>query len=212
MHDALEKMFGDVSVKQMLVPQDIVRRIVVTIDNLPRQKVAVEKRPLKPVPGQTVTQTAGDEITLSEANYARFAPYVTLLQGMDTRALADLYVRFYPLFQQSYEDLGYPGQYFNDRLVEAIDDLLATPEIAKPVALVQPRVFYEFADARLEALPAGQKMLLRMGPQNAAVLKAKLRELRTVVTRGGALPSTPHGVNEPKAGIVSPPEGLHHWL
>ena len=207
---ALEQMFGDVSVKQMLVPEDIVRRTVVTIDNLSRQKVAVEKRPLKAVAGQTATTTVGDVITLSDENYARYAPHVALLQSMDTRALADLYVRFYPLFQQSYEDLGYPGQYFNDRLVAVIDNLLATPEPGGPIALVQPRVFYEFADPKLEALPAGQKVFIRMGRDNAAVVKQKLRELRKVVTSGAQLPRTDD--DEPKTGIVSPPGGLHHWL
>jgi len=38
------------------------------------------------------------------------------------------------LFQQSYEDLGYPGQYFNDRLVEVIDDMLKTPDVQGPIS------------------------------------------------------------------------------
>jgi hypothetical protein len=37
---------------------------------------------------------------------------------------------------------------------------------------------YEFDDPELEDLSAGQKLLVRMGPENAAVLKAKLREIR----------------------------------
>ena len=51
-----------------------------------------------------------------------------------------------------------------------------------PVELKQGRVFYEFADPALESRSAGQKMLLRMGSDNADVLKKKLRELRVVVT------------------------------
>jgi hypothetical protein len=50
-----------------------------------------------------------------------------------------------------------------------------------PVALVQPRVFYEYKDRDLEARSAGQKLLIRMGPANAAVVKAKLRELRATL-------------------------------
>jgi hypothetical protein len=45
---------------------------------------------------------------------------------------------------------------------------------------------YVFADPALEARPAGQKLLIRMGPNNAAAVKAKLTELRAVVT--AALP------------------------
>jgi hypothetical protein len=37
---------------------------------------------------------------------------------------------------------------------------------------------YEFADPELEALSAGQKVLIRIGPENAALIKAKLRDLR----------------------------------
>ena len=40
-----------------------------------------------------------------------------VLENTDVKALALVYQRLYPLFQQSYEDLGYPGKYFNDRLV-----------------------------------------------------------------------------------------------
>jgi hypothetical protein len=106
---------------------------------------------------------------------------------MDTGKLVALYVRLYPLFQQAYRDLGYPDRYFNDRLVEVIDHLLATPSVPGPIKLAQPHVLYEFADPALEARSAGQKILIRIGPDNAARVKAKLRELRRQVT-GRELP------------------------
>jgi hypothetical protein len=43
-------------------------------------------------------------------------------------------------------------------------------------------VLYTYADPKLEALPAGEKLLLRMGPDNTAVIKAKLKELRAIIT------------------------------
>ena len=96
-------------------------------------------------------------------------------------------------FQRAYEDLGYPGRYFNDRLVDVIDELLATPtagatpevvltEVKGPVAPARPWVRYEFADPRFESLTAGQKMLLRTGPANQKRLKAKLAEFRRELT------------------------------
>ena len=88
------------------------------------------------------------------------------------------YVGLYPLFQRAYEELGFPGKYFNDRLIEAIDDLLETPELDAPVKLLRPRVLFEFAEPDLETRSAGQKILLRMGPENAARVKAKLWEIR----------------------------------
>ncbi|HEB80283.1 MAG TPA: DUF3014 domain-containing protein, partial [Chromatiales bacterium] len=53
--------------------------------------------------------------------------------------------------------------------------LLAAPEPSGPVRLVRPSVYYKFADPRLEALPAGQKVLIRMGPGNERRVKPWLR-------------------------------------
>ena len=66
------------------------------------------------------------------------------------------YRHFYPLFQQAYVDLGYPDGYFNDRLVEVIDHLLATPDVAGPIKLTQPSVFYQYADPSIEERSAGR--------------------------------------------------------
>jgi hypothetical protein len=179
--DALAGIVGGKTVAEFLIPQNIVRHIVVTVDNLPRKKVAVELRPIKPTGGKTVTSGAEDALTLNPDNYARYAPLVTLVQSTDAKQLTRVYFHFYPLFQEAYENLGYPSQYFNDRLVEVIDDFLKAPDVKGPIELVQPRVFYEFKDRNLEARSAGQKLLIRMGSANAAVIKAKLREIREEV-------------------------------
>jgi hypothetical protein len=178
---SLVGVFGAKSIAQFLVPENVVRHIVVTVDNLPRKKVAIELRPVKPTPGTTAVATQGDITTLGATNFERYAPLIKVVQSTDTKTLTDVYFRLYPLFQQSYEDLGYPGQYFNDRLVEVIDDMLKTPDVQGPIQLTQPKVFYEYADPKLEALSSGQKLLLRMGPANEAIIKAKLRELRKAV-------------------------------
>ncbi len=189
--DSLAGLLGQQSVQQFLVPENIVRHIVVTVDNLPRKKVAVDLRPIKPTPGEAVV-SQGDTITLSSANYARYAPFVRLVESADPKTLATVYFRLYPLFQQAYEDLGYPGRFFNDRLIEVIDHLLAAPEPQGPIPLVQPKVFYQFADPRLEDLSAGQKLLIRMGPANERSLKAKLRDLRAELVHSDLPGATPN--------------------
>jgi hypothetical protein len=181
--DSLAGVLGRRPVEEFLVPQNIVRHIVVTVDNLPRRKVAVDLRPVKPTTGRTATATQGELTTLSDANFERYAPLVKVVRATDVKALALVYQRLYPLFQQSYEDLGYPGQYFNDRLVAVIDHLLAAPEVAGPIKLVQPRVMYEYADADLEGRSSGQKLLIRMGPANARAIKEKLRAFRAEIAK-----------------------------
>jgi hypothetical protein len=122
--------------------------------------------------------SAGDNLAIAADNSTRYAPVVALVHAIDSKQLVAIYIRFDPLVQQAYRDLGYPDGYFNDRLVAVIDHLLATPSVKQPIALVQPKVLYQYADPELEALSAGQKAMLRIGPENAAVVKAKLREIR----------------------------------
>ena len=191
MRTALLGVFGDKPINEFLVPKDVIRHIVVTIDNLPRKKVAVELRPIKPTPGKTVTTGAEDALVLGPQNFERYAPLVQVVRATDSKQLARVYFHFYPLFQQSYENLGYPSQYFNDRLIEVIDDMLKAPDVKGPIELVQPRVFYEYKDHDLESRSAGQKLLLRMGPDNAAVIKAKLRELRSAILEREKLKGKP---------------------
>jgi hypothetical protein len=184
MRDALVGVFGSAA-GDLLVPDSLVRRIVATIDGLPRNKLAVRMRPVTPTPGRFVvdaSEESQDPLTLSADNYARYAPAVDLIEKADTAQIVALYLRFYPRFQQAYVQLGYPSGYFNDRLVEAIDDMLATPEAQEPIPLRHPNVLFEYADSDLESRSVGQKLLLRMGPENAAVVKSKLREIRNEVT------------------------------
>lgn len=182
LHAALAGLGGAQGLDALLRPEMLVRHLVVTVDNLPRKRVAVELRPVRPVPGHFGATGDEQSSTLDPANYDRYAPYVKLVQQIDLQQFAALYFHFYPLFQQAYQNLGYPNGYFNDRLVAAIDDLLAAPDLQGPVALVRPNVMYLYADPKLEDLSAGQKVLLRIGPDNAAIVKARLRELRALVT------------------------------
>ena len=180
--DSMAGLIGKPAVAKFLVPHQVIRDFVVTVDNVPRRKVAAELRPLQATPGDTAVDTQGNSTTLSQQNYDRYAPLMQVVSSTDPKALAAIYFRLYPLFQQAYENLGYPGKYFNDRLVQAIDSMLATPDVQGPVTLVRPKVFYQFADPSLESLPAGQKLLIRMGPQNASVIKAKLQQFRAAIT------------------------------
>lgn len=181
LRDSLAALFGR-ALEQVLVPENIARNIVVTVDNLPRKKLNMQRAPLKPTPGEFAARGM-DQYTLSPDNFSRYTPLVKLMQSADAKQVADLYRRYYPLFQQAYVDLGYPDGYFNDRLVEVIDHLLETPDVKGPITLTRPGVFYEFADPALEARSAGQKILLRIGSDNAAAVKQKLQELRREIAK-----------------------------
>jgi hypothetical protein len=178
----LTEVFGRDAVQQFLVPERIVRNLVVSIDNLPREKMALQQRPVRSTPGEFLVAGPEDARVIAEENYERYAPFIAVLSAVDAKTLVSLYRGLQPLFQQAYEELGHPNDFFNTRLLEVIDHLLMTPDVSGPVRLVQPGVFYQYADENLEALSAGQKLIIRMGPDNAAVIKAKLREILAELT------------------------------
>lgn len=161
--------------------RNIVRRFVVTVDNLLQPQVPQRFMPVAAPEGVTRVERDDEHIRLSAENYARYDGYVRILQAVDPELLVHFYERYYPLFQEAYEELGYPDAYFNDRLIEVIDSLLDAPEPNQPVELVQPSVVYRFADPVMEALPAGQKLMIRIGPDHAVAVKAVLREFRAAL-------------------------------
>jgi len=182
LHDVLAGLFAGAPLDRIFYVEQIVPRFVATIDNLPRQTVAQSRLSVRPVGGGVETTKSEGRILLRADNAARYSQYVNLMEHADTQKLVQAYTRFYPLFQKAYEDLGYPNGYFNDRLVEVIDHLLATPDVPAPIALAQPKVLYEYADPALEQRSAGQKILMRMGSVNEARVKAKLRDIRRAIT------------------------------
>ena len=180
---ALIDSFGP-AVGDVLVSEALIDKFVATVDNLSRDHVAEKLRPVGRLQGAFDVDVIGDDsqLYLSSANYERYSGLVNLVASADLEVVAATYRRFYPLFQESYVRLGYPGGYFNDRVVEVIDHLLQTPDPSEPVRLVRPHVLYEFSDAGLEASSSGQKLLLRMGRENSTRIKQALKSLRALVT------------------------------
>jgi hypothetical protein len=174
----LTELLGQPAVAQYLVPERIVRNVVVTIDNLPRQQLALNQRPIRPTPGDFITAGPEEAIVLAPENYARYQPFVAVVSTVDAKTLVSFYRGLEPLFQQAYEELGNPNKSFTARLNEVIEHLLQTPTPRGEIALVQPSVLYKYADERLEKLSSGQRLLIRMGVDNAAVIKSKLREIQ----------------------------------
>ena len=186
---ALIALLGRQDVLSFLDVNDFARRFVATVDNLARGHTASRLWPVVPAPARFLVVERDGAIFMANGNTDRYNAFVRFATAVDTGAAVALYVRMYPMLQKAYEDLGYPGKYFNNRMVEVIDLLLRTPEPGEPIRLSftevkgpievkRPWVRYEFADPDLEARPAGQKILMRMGTKNARPLKAKLGELR----------------------------------
>lgn len=193
---ALGNLLGQSNLADLLEFDHFVRRAVATLDNLGRAYAPDSMWPVRPTPGRfTVTGPIGAQ-TIAPDNAARYDAFVAFARSIPLGPAVKLYAELYPLFQSAYVDLGYPNGYFNDRLVAVLDLLIATPTPSGPIAVqtvqvkneppnAQPWAHYEYADPALEALSSGQKILIRMGPENERKMKAVLTDLRRRVATGG---------------------------
>lgn len=198
---ALANLLGARTVASFLQTEDFARRVVATIDSLGRSHSPTAAWPVRPTEGRFTVEERPDGPVIAADNAARYTPFVLLAGTLDVGRAVKLYRRMYPLLQQAYGHLGFGDRYLNDRVIEVIDLLLATPEpdapprlqlteVRGPVPSTRPWERYQFADPELEALAAGQKILVRVGPVNERRLKAKLTELREHIVSGGAVAAT----------------------
>ena len=194
----LTDLVGRKAALSMLQLDDFPRRFVATVDNLGGARAPARLWPVVPAAGRFGVERRDGLESIAAGNAERYAPFLAMIEHVDLRRAASAYRTLYPEFQQAYEELGYPKRYFNDRLVEVIDLLLATPELEAPARVHlppingpvrphRPWVLYEFDDAALADLTAGQKMLVRMGPAAERRLKARLVEFRRLVAGGAGL-------------------------
>jgi hypothetical protein len=188
----LDDLVGEAMVMRFFTRENIVHKAVATVDALGARQVP---RPIlvlngpsgdypvveNPDPETVVRDEAGDPVPQylsTPAAYERYAPYVEMLEDVEPDAFVGLLRENAPLFDGAFRQLGYTDGRFEDRLAAVIDELLATPEVEGPLQLMKPEAYYLFVDPDLEALSAGQKILLRMGSDQAARVKSWLSEVR----------------------------------
>lgn len=171
--------FPDVA--RFLVDEDLLRRFVVFTENLANEEMAGNHHLLQaPENSFRVYRQAGKE-WIDSASYQRYSPYVEALDSMNSDKLMELYAIYKPTITEIFAEIGDPDEDFDYRIIDAIDHLLDTPEIPVPVEVYTDSVMYKYRIDQVEDLSAPQKQLLRTGPENMRVIKAKLRELKSLL-------------------------------
>jgi hypothetical protein len=164
-----------------LVNEDLVRRFTAAVDNIadgvnPRTHVDF----LKPEAAFQVDERRG-RFTIDESSYQRYNTVAVVCSSLDTEGTVVLYRELRPLVDEAYREIAPPNADFDDRLVAAIDHLLATPVPPGKVEVERKVVTYTYADRRFEGLSSAQRQLLRTGPDNMRAIQGKLRELKAAL-------------------------------
>ncbi len=160
-----------------LVSDSLIRRFVVVVDN-----VAAGQSPASHLgflaPKERFGAASGNHPYIIDVrSYQRYDQAAGVFASLDAPDCARLYGILQPLLAEAYRELGYPDADFGKTLQRAIAHLLLTPVVQGEVALDPGVISYRLAEAKLEALSAAQKHLLRTGPANIRRVQAKLREI-----------------------------------
>lgn len=174
--DALKQLDPSQQLLRWLVSDELLRRFVVLVDNLANGHLPSKYMVLKAPASELAVTPAGEEYLLDSANFERYGVYFDVLAAMPPKSVVSAYQQFYPLLQQAYAELGYPRRSFHHRMLAAIEQVLNTPmpEPGVELMLTRSSVMYQYQDETLEQSSDVQKLLLRMGPKNSAMLKESL--------------------------------------
>lgn len=157
--------------------EQLIRSFVVLVENVSRETFPQTGLPYRGMSEEMPVTSLDDNLfVMDEAAYRRFDKIIDTFVTVDTGAAMAVYRTLSPLFQQAYSEIGYRDVSFDDTLRQAIQNVLRTDLPEGPYQLVKPSVMYLYADASIENLSDVHKQLIRIGPENTARLKNKLRQ------------------------------------
>lgn len=158
-------------------PVDIIRNMVVFVDNFSRGELQLNFSPVVK-PNGKFSVTKQKNITYINSNsYKRYDMLANAVHNIDVDNFIALYILITPLLDEAYKEIGYSTGNFTATFEKAIKHILETPIIYYKLELTSPSVMYQYADKILEALPDTQKLMLRMGPNNLQLIKNKLQTI-----------------------------------
>jgi hypothetical protein len=114
-------------------------------------------------------------------SYRRYDDHAAAIDALDATGTARLYLTLKPRISDAYRQLGHPDGNFDPVLARAMSLLLSVPVIDGDITVREKIVSYAYADPATEALSPAARHFLRMGPDNVRLVKAKLREIGTLL-------------------------------
>ena len=181
--DAVRDAVGDIPLgtagQQYLVPGNIIERSASLIYLMAQGDVPYKLLPVSRPKATFPISDDGTQVFTDPAGFERYDALTQWLQSLDLESLLSSLEWFIPLFREAWSYYGEDPAAFDMAVVMTLDLVIATPEIDLSEArLVRKEAVWIFEDPTIEGLAPIQKQVLRMGPENAEVVKAKAAEAR----------------------------------
>ncbi|MCB1036706.1 MAG: DUF3014 domain-containing protein [Acidobacteria bacterium] len=181
LRELLTQLADHPQLARWLASEGLARRFVAAVDNVAEGLSPKKHLPSFAPEGKFQVVERDGRFYAADESYARYDALASFVGALDAEATAQLYRSLEPLFDEAYRELGYPDRDFRSTLGRAIQHLLAVRIPAGEEPVVQGVLSYEYADPRLEGLSPAQRQLLRMGPDNARRVQAKLRQIASAL-------------------------------
>ena len=183
--DPVRDALGDIPMgtigQQYLIPSNIIERsaslIYLTSKGDVPYKLLPVARPAKPFS----ISDDGTQVVADASGFARYDSLAQWLESLDLSTILSSLQPFLPLFREAWSYYGEPPEDFDFAVVIALDLIASTPSVDTTEArLIKKEAVWVYEDPSIEGLAPIQKQVLRMGPENAAVVKAKADEAQAL--------------------------------
>jgi len=170
-------------IDEALKGEHLIRKTVAAVDLIRRgENPSSQMGHLKPK-GSFEVERRNGKVYVSPKNYARYEPAIKALESLGAEKLVQGYEFLLPLFREAYDELGNERTNWEERALETLDLLLAMEIPEGDMELLDAGGIYIFAEDAYEKLPPAQKILIRMGPENATRVQARLLHLKNMFYR-----------------------------
>ena len=166
---------------EWLVSEDLIRRFVVTVDNIADGRNPAQHLSFMRPPQRFSVSGVEPTMRVDPHSYRRYHHHAQIIDSLDTAGVAQLFMKLEPLINEAYSELGYPDTPFRATLERAITHLQETPVVDGPPRLKLGAAFYEYVDERLDSLTPVQKQFLGMGRDNVQTVQGKLRAINAAI-------------------------------
>ena len=181
--DAVRDAVGDIPLgtagQQYLIPGNIIERSASVVYLMAQGDVPYKLLPVSRPKATFSISDDGTQVVTDPAGFERYDALTQWLQSLDLESLLSSLEWFIPLFREAWSYYGEDPAAFDMAVVMTLDLVIATPEVDLSEArLIRKEAVWIFEDPAIEGLAPIQKQVLRMGTENAEIVKAKATEAR----------------------------------
>ena len=181
--DAVRDAVGDIPLgtagQQYLIPGNIIERSASVVYLMAQGDVPYKLLPVSRPKAAFPISDDGTQVVTDPAGFERYDALTQWLQSLDLKSLLSSLEWFIPLFREAWSYYGEDPAAFDMAVVMTLDLVIASPEVDLSEArLIRKEAVWIFEDPAIEGLAPIQKQVLRMGPENAEIVKAKAAEAR----------------------------------